>query len=65
MRRMSGEPYSAVCDMELSGADLDHIPARNLRVPVVELARVWVTAERRADEVQPYPIRVVNWFMSK
>jgi len=51
--------------MELSGADLDHIPARNLRVPVVELARVWVTAERRAAEVQPYPIRVVNWFMSK
>jgi hypothetical protein len=35
--------------MELTGADLDRIPATNLRVPVLEFARVWVTAERRAD----------------
>lgn len=35
--------------VELSAADLERIPARNVRVPVVEFARVWVAAERQLD----------------
>ncbi|ASR33855.1 hypothetical protein BAY61_01350 [Prauserella marina] len=40
--------------MELTGADLDRIPARNVRVPVVEFARVWVAAERQLAEDQSW-----------
>lgn len=32
--------------MELTGADFDRIPARNVRVPVVEFAGVWHAAEQ-------------------
>ncbi|MFD8500136.1 hypothetical protein [Amycolatopsis sp. NPDC059657] len=35
--------------MELTGCDLDGIPQRNLRVPVVEFARLWVAAEQAYD----------------
>lgn len=35
--------------MELTGRDFDKIPPRNLRVPVVEFASVWLAAERRYD----------------
>ena len=35
--------------MELTGRDFDRIPRENLRVPVREFARLWLTAERRGD----------------
>lgn len=38
--------------MELSGRDFDRIPPRNLRVQVKEFARLWLTAERRADGLE-------------
>jgi hypothetical protein len=36
--------------MELTGADFDRIPKRNVRVPVVEFARLWLAAERLYDQ---------------
>jgi hypothetical protein len=36
--------------MELTGSDLDKIEQRNLRVPVVEFAELWVAAERQYDQ---------------
>ncbi|MEU6643205.1 hypothetical protein ABZ863_11705 [Saccharomonospora sp. NPDC046836] len=35
--------------MDLTAADLERIPARNVRVPVVEFARVWLAAERQVE----------------
>ncbi|RJQ92385.1 hypothetical protein [Amycolatopsis panacis] len=35
--------------MELTGADVDNIPRRNVRVPVREFARVWYVAEQGLD----------------
>ncbi|UUV34302.1 hypothetical protein NQK81_12895 [Amycolatopsis roodepoortensis] len=35
--------------MELTGRDFDRIPRGNVRVPVVEFARLWLTAERALD----------------
>ncbi|QFU90948.1 hypothetical protein [Amycolatopsis sp. YIM 10] len=35
--------------MELTGRDFDHIPKRNVRVPVVEFAELWLAAERALD----------------
>lgn len=36
--------------MRLTGRDLDGIPPRNLRVPLVEFAQFWVDAERAHDD---------------
>jgi hypothetical protein len=38
--------------MELTARDFDRIPRGNLRVPVAEFARLWLTAERRADALE-------------
>jgi hypothetical protein len=35
--------------MELTARDFERIPRENLRVPVREFARLWLTAERRGD----------------
>ncbi|QRP45775.1 hypothetical protein [Amycolatopsis sp. FDAARGOS 1241] len=35
--------------MELTGRDFDKIPPRNLHVPVVDFARLWLAAEQRYD----------------
>ena len=35
--------------MELIGRDFDRIPPRNLHVPVVDFARLWLAAEERYD----------------
>ncbi|RSN28784.1 hypothetical protein DMC61_19805 [Amycolatopsis sp. WAC 04169] len=35
--------------MELTGRDFDRIPRGNVRVPVVEFARLWLAAERQYD----------------
>lgn len=35
--------------MELTAGHFERIPRENLRVPVREFARLWLTAERRAD----------------
>ncbi|MEU4674476.1 hypothetical protein AB0F91_42595 [Amycolatopsis sp. NPDC023774] len=35
--------------MELTGRDFDKIPPRNLHVPVVEFARLWLAAEELYD----------------
>ncbi|MFI6827590.1 hypothetical protein ACIBG5_10855 [Kribbella sp. NPDC050241] len=35
--------------MELTARDFERIPQRNLRIPVREFARLWLTAERRDD----------------
>ncbi|MGW4829634.1 hypothetical protein ACWEOG_18775 [Amycolatopsis japonica] len=35
--------------MELTGRDFDRIPRGNVRVPVVQFARLWLTAERALD----------------
>jgi hypothetical protein len=35
--------------MELTARDLERIPRENLRVPLREFGRLWLTAERRAD----------------
>lgn len=42
-RRVTMDP------MELTGRDFDRIPRGNVRVPVVEFARLWLTAERALD----------------
>jgi hypothetical protein len=36
--------------MELTGRDFDRIPPRNLHVPVVDFARLWLAAEQRYTE---------------
>ena len=36
--------------VELTGADFDAIPRRNLHVPRVEFARLWLAAEQYIDE---------------
>jgi hypothetical protein len=36
--------------MELTGRDFDKIPPRNLHVPVVDFARLWLTAEQQYDQ---------------
>jgi hypothetical protein len=41
--------------MELTGRDFDKIPQRNLRVPVVDFARLWLAAE------QQYAADRQNW----
>jgi hypothetical protein len=38
--------------MELMARDIERVPRGNLRVPLVDFARVWVAAERRADELE-------------
>jgi hypothetical protein len=38
--------------MELSGRDFDRIPPENLRIRVSDFARLWLTAERRADALE-------------
>jgi hypothetical protein len=35
--------------MELTGRDFDRIPKGNVRVPVVEFARLWLAAEQQYD----------------
>ncbi|MEV0290670.1 hypothetical protein AB0H36_41630 [Kribbella sp. NPDC050820] len=35
--------------MELTARDFERIPRENLRIPVHEFARLWLTAERRGD----------------
>ncbi|SFW50336.1 hypothetical protein [Amycolatopsis australiensis] len=35
--------------MELTGRDFDRIPRGNVRVPVVEFARLWLAAEQALD----------------
>jgi hypothetical protein len=46
--------------VELFGSDLDRIPAENLRVPVLEFARVWVSAEEQHDE--KLRLRIPDWY---
>jgi hypothetical protein len=36
--------------MELTGRDFDKIPPRNLHVPVVDFARLWLAAEKLYDQ---------------
>jgi hypothetical protein len=36
--------------MELTGRDFDKIQQRNLRVPVVDFARLWLAAEQQYDQ---------------
>jgi len=43
-------PRVTIEGMELTGRDFDRIPPRNLRVPVVEFARLWLAAERQYDQ---------------
>ncbi|TCM35127.1 hypothetical protein [Kribbella sp. VKM Ac-2568] len=38
--------------MELTGRHFDRIPRTNLRIPAREFARLWLTAERRADAME-------------
>lgn len=38
--------------MELTVRDFERIPRTNLRVPVREFARLWLTAERRGDALE-------------
>jgi hypothetical protein len=38
--------------MEIMARDIERVPRGNLRVPLVDFARVWVAAERRADELK-------------
>jgi hypothetical protein len=40
--------------MELTGRDFDRIPTGNVRVPVVEFARLWLAAERRYEQDQTW-----------
>src|SRR3979490_3135327 len=47
-RRLVG-PF---CGMESMGGGIERVPRGNLRVPLVDFARVWVAAERRADELK-------------
>jgi hypothetical protein len=42
--------------VQLTGADLDRIPRTNVRVPVVEFARMWAAAERYCEE------RRMDWY---
>ncbi|QRP46038.1 hypothetical protein [Amycolatopsis sp. FDAARGOS 1241] len=35
--------------MELTGRDFDKIPPRNLHVPVIDFARLWLAAEQRYE----------------
>jgi hypothetical protein len=35
--------------VDVSARDLEKIPARNLRVPVVDFAELWIAAERQLD----------------
>jgi hypothetical protein len=36
--------------VDVSARDLEKIPARNLRVPVVDFAGLWIAAEREYDQ---------------
>jgi hypothetical protein len=38
--------------MELTAREFERIPRRNLRIPVREFARLWLTAERRDDAME-------------
>lgn len=39
------------CGMELMASDMERIPRPNLRIPVLDFGRLWVEAERRADQL--------------
>jgi hypothetical protein len=40
--------------VDLTGADFDAIPARNIHVPRVQFAAVWLVAERTADTCEDW-----------
>ncbi len=43
-------PCATIEGMELTGRDFDRIPRGNVRVPVVEFARMWLAAERQYEQ---------------
>lgn len=43
-------PRVTIGGMELTGRDFDRIPRGNVRVPVVEFARLWLAAERQYEQ---------------
>jgi hypothetical protein len=42
--------------VDVSARDLEKIPARNLRVPVVNFAELWIAAERTYDQDRSWAI---------